>query len=88
MPHTESTIQALKAQEAKDLAIEFLHKLDAKARGPISPGELQLHELEYEVERQRKELDKTDSEVRRMRQHIEQEPQRIAAAVAVAKTSV
>ena len=39
MNWTESDIQGLKAQEAKDLAIEFLQKLQAKDKGPISPGE-------------------------------------------------
>jgi hypothetical protein len=41
-----------------------------------------------EVEQLRGQADKLDAEVRRMRQHIEQEPQRIAAAVEAAKTSV
>ena len=29
---TETDIQALKAQEAKDLAIEFLHELEQQSR--------------------------------------------------------
>ena len=46
---SESDIQSLKAQEAKDLAIEFLQALQSKEQGPISPGEVQVRELEYEL---------------------------------------
>ncbi len=41
-----------------------------------------------EADRLREQLDKLDTEVRRMRQHIEQEPQRIATAVEAARTQV
>ena len=49
MNWTESDIQALKAQEAKDLAVELLRKLEAKEKGPISPGEVQIKELDLEL---------------------------------------
>jgi len=49
MNWTENDIQALKAQEAKDLAVELLHKLKAKEKGPISPGEVQIKELDLEL---------------------------------------
>lgn len=44
---TESAIQGLKAQEAKDLAVELLQELQAKERAPITPGQVQLKELQY-----------------------------------------
>lgn len=62
---TESDIQSLKAQEAKDLAVEFLQALENKAQGPISPGEVQLRELEYELKI--KEAEKEDA--RQQREH-------------------
>ncbi len=43
----EQEIQNLKAQEAKDLCIELLNELRLKERGPISPSEVQVKELEY-----------------------------------------
>ncbi len=50
MNYNESEIQTLKAQEAKDLCVELLRKLEARASGPISAGEVQLQELQYELE--------------------------------------
>jgi hypothetical protein len=41
-----------------------------------------------ETERLRGQLEKMDAESRRMRLHIEQEPQRISSAVEAAKTQV
>ena len=41
-----------------------------------------------EAEALGQQLDKLDTEVRRMREHIEREPQRIAAAVEAAKVHV
>jgi len=41
-----------------------------------------------EAERLRGQLEKLDAEIRRMRQNIEQEPQRVAAAVEAARTPV
>jgi hypothetical protein len=49
MKISEADIQSLKAQEAKDLAIKLLGDLQAKDKGFISPGEVQLKELEYEL---------------------------------------
>lgn len=46
---SEADIQALKAQEAKDLCIDLMRKLKAKQGGPISPGEVQLEELQFEL---------------------------------------
>ncbi|MEO1616061.1 MAG: hypothetical protein AAFV88_09445 [Planctomycetota bacterium] len=54
---TEADIQALKAQEAKDLAVELLHEIDVKEAGPISPGEVQLRELEYELKIKQAEIE-------------------------------
>ncbi|MEQ8788224.1 MAG: hypothetical protein RIC55_18085 [Pirellulaceae bacterium] len=47
MTWTESEIQSLKAQEAKDLAVDLLHKLQVKDKAPISAGQVQLKELQY-----------------------------------------
>jgi len=63
---TEADIQALKAQEAKDLASKFLHQLEQQKRGPISPGEVQLQELEYEL--RLKEAEIADQKVERAHQ--------------------
>lgn len=59
---TEGDIQGLKAQEAKDLAIEFLHKLETKDKAPISAGEVQLKELQYNL--QLKEAEAEDNRQR------------------------
>lgn len=40
MKISEAEIQSLKAQEAKDLAVQLLHELQAKDEGFISPGEV------------------------------------------------
>lgn len=63
MTWTESEIQGLKAQEAKDLAVELLRKLETKEQGLISPGEVQMKELEYELR-----LREAENEDRRRRQ--------------------
>jgi hypothetical protein len=47
MKWTESDIQALKAQEAKDLAVKLLRQLQGKDRAPITAGQVQLKELQY-----------------------------------------
>jgi hypothetical protein len=60
---TESQIQSLKAQEAKDLAIKFLEQLKSKEQGPISPGEVQLKELEFELKVKQAEIE--DAKLRR-----------------------
>lgn len=60
---TEHQIQSLKAQEAKDLAIEFLELLKSKEQGPISPGEVQLRELECDLKVRQAEVE--DEKLRR-----------------------
>lgn len=57
MTWTEAEIQALKAQEAKDLAVELLQKLQAKDKAPISAGEVQLKELQYSLQLKEAEAD-------------------------------
>ena len=59
---TEPEIQSLKSQEAKDLCIELWNLLKAKQEGPISPGEVQLQELEFEI--RLKEAEAADQRVR------------------------
>ncbi len=54
---TEADIQALKAQEAKDLAAEFLKQLEAKERAPITAGQVQLKELEFALQLKQAETD-------------------------------
>ncbi len=68
MDWTESDIQALKAQEAKDLAVEFLQKLEAKEKGPISPGEVQIKELDLALS-----LREAESEDNRLREAHERQ---------------
>ena len=63
MEWTESDIQTLKSQEAKDLAVEFLQQLEAKEKGPISPGEVQLKELEFALK-----LREAENEDQRLRE--------------------
>jgi hypothetical protein len=57
MRHTEDEIPSLKAQEAKDYCIELLRELQALASGPISPGEAQLQELQFELKLKEAEAD-------------------------------
>lgn len=86
---TEAEIQALKAQEAKDLASEFLHQLEQQQRGPISPGEVQLQELEYEL--RLKEAEIADQKVERAHQlrmrELELEMERERARVTEAQNN-
>lgn len=49
LEYTESEVQNLKAQEAKDYCIQLMRQLVARQSGPISPGEVQLQELQYEL---------------------------------------
>lgn len=70
MKISEADIQALKAQEAKDLCIDLLRKLNATKGGPISTGEVQLQELQYELKL--KEAEAAD------RREQEQHEQRLA----------
>ena len=86
MDISESDIQALKAQEAKDLCIELLNKLREKERAPISPGELQIKELEYDL--RLKEAEAEDNrkreahalQIKELERQIEQERTRQAEA--------
>jgi hypothetical protein len=86
MNWTEDAIQALKAQEAKDLAVEFLHKLQAKDKGPISPGEVQMKELEFQLRLKEAEVeDKRRHEtherhIKELELQVEQEKTRAAEA--------
>ena len=86
MNWTESDIQALKAQEAKDLAIEFMRQLEAKERGPISPGEVQIKELDFQVRLREAEIEDQrarenhERKIRELELQIEQERTRCAEA--------
>jgi hypothetical protein len=62
MKYTEHEIQTLKAQEAKDYCVELLRQLSLRDGGPISPGEVQLQELQYEL--RLKEAESEDSRQR------------------------
>jgi hypothetical protein len=65
--YTESEVQGLKAQEAKDYCVTLMRQLEARAEGPISPGEVQLQELQYELQ-----LKQAEAEDNRQRQaHLE-----------------
>jgi len=86
MKISETDIQSLKAQEAKDLAVQLLHELQAKDKGFISPGEVQLKELEYELKLKEAEFeDKRQHEeheerIRQLALQVEQERTAQAAA--------
>lgn len=47
---TESEIMALKSQEAKDYCLELIEALEQKSREPLSPGEVQLQELHFDLQ--------------------------------------
>ena len=59
---TEADIQALKAQEAKDLAVDLLRQLEAKERAPITAGQVQLKELQFTL--RLKEAEAEDNRLR------------------------
>lgn len=86
MKWTEAEIQALKAQEAKDLAVEFLEMLEAKERGPISPGEVQLKELDFNLRLReaeiadRRQREAHEKSIKELELQIEQEKTRAAEA--------
>ena len=71
---TENEIQGLKSQEAKDLALELLQQLQEKECGPISPGEVQLQELQYELKL--KEAEAEDTRLQEAHQLQVKQPQR------------
>lgn len=50
LSYSENEVQSLKAQEAKDYCLELMRLITAREEGPISPGEVQLEELRYELE--------------------------------------
>lgn len=86
MKWTEAEIQALKSQEAKDLAVEFLELLEAKEKGPISPGEVQLKELDFNLRLReaeiadRREREAHEKRIKELELQIEQEKTRAAEA--------
>ncbi|MFC1758786.1 hypothetical protein ACFL2H_08465 [Planctomycetota bacterium] len=67
LTYSESEVQGLKAQEAKDYCVELMGQLKARDGGPISPGEVQLQELQYEL--QLKEAEAEDN--RQREEHLE-----------------
>ena len=69
---------------------EFLREFNITRPESVDVTELFYREqsARAEAERLRAQVDKLDTEIRRMREHIEQEPQRIAASVEAAKTQV
>jgi len=83
---SEAEIQALKAQEAKDLAIELLHKLEIKGKGLISAGEVQIKELEFEISLREAENEDNrlreahDRQIKELELQIQQEKTRLAEA--------
>jgi hypothetical protein len=78
------------ARIREDARAEFRREFNITRPDVVDVTELFYHQqaARSEVERLRKEVDKLDAEIRRMREHIEQEPQRIASAVEAAKTQV
>ena len=78
------------AQIREDARDEFRREFNITRADTVDVTELFYREQasRSEVERLRMQIDKLDAEIRRMREHIEQEPQRIATAVEAAKTQV
>ena len=78
------------AQIREDARDELRREFNITRRESVDVTELSYREqaAQSEVERLRTQVDKLDAEIRRMRGHIEQEPQRIASAVEAAKTQV
>lgn len=66
MKYDESEVQGLKAQEAKDYCLELMEQLNARMGGPISPGEVQLQELQFELR-----LREAEAEDNRLREEHE-----------------
>jgi hypothetical protein len=86
MKYSENEIQSLKAQEAKDYCIELLRQQSVRDGGPISPGEVQLQELQYELRLKEAESDdqrQREASHQRLKEleiEIEQERARFAEA--------
>lgn len=76
---TEADIQSLKAQEAKDLAVDLLHELQAKEKGPLSTAEVQLKELEFQLRLREAESEDNrrreahERQIKELELHIQQE---------------
>jgi len=83
---TDDELQQIRA----DAREEFRREFNITRSESIDVTDLFYREqsARSEADHLRGQLEKADAEIRRMRQHIEQEPQRIAAAVEAAKTSV
>lgn len=83
---TEDELQQLRAETRE----EFRREFNITRNGAVDVTDLFYREqaAKAEAERLRGQLEKLDGEIRRMREHIEQEPQRIAATVEAAKTQV
>ncbi len=86
MIRTVNDINALRAQEAKDLAIQLQDQLRARAKAPITAGEVQLRELEYELKLKEAEAEdarqreRHTERLRELELQIEQEKTRQAEA--------
>lgn len=84
MKYTEHEIQSLKAQEAKDYCVELLRQLALRDGGPISPGEVQLQELQYELRlkeaeaKDNREREASEQRIKELELEIEQERSRLA----------
>lgn len=87
---TTNEINALRAQEAKELAIELQDRLLAKESAPITAGEVQLRELEYELKLKEaeaedaREQERHHQRIKELELQIQQERARQAEAVAKA----
>ena len=83
---TEQEVEQIR-EDARD---EFRREFNITRPDAVDVTELFYREqaARSEIERLRGQVDKLDAEIGRMRQHIEQEPQRIAKAVEAAKTQV
>ena len=85
---TTHEINALRAQEAKDLAIELQEQLQARESAPITAGEVQLRELEYELKLKEaeaedaREQERHDQRIKELELQIQKERARQAEASA------
>jgi chromosome segregation ATPase len=86
MKWSESEIQTLKAQEAKDLAVKLLQELQARDRGPISAGEVQIKELDFQLQLREAEVEDNrrreahERKIKELELQIEQERARCVEA--------
>ena len=77
----ESEIAGLKAQEAKDYCIELLQELERRSMDPLSPGEMQLEELQFELK-----LKEAEAEDNRQRELHEQRLKELELEIAGEKS--